>query len=257
MKLSRIILSAFVAAASIATPVLSSAAEPTLIGRRGCAGGVENSAEAYREALRRGFKMIEGHVRITADSAFVTSHDGKTARLGGQLVVEKNTLDELKAERYTQTREDSVTYNGGITTVAEFLSICKEGGATPVLHLKKFPKTCDIRALDLLCGVIDKTTDPKSVLVLTSIPEYVEHLQAVRPDIKVMFQAEGKWAERLDWCKERGLDIDMEDKYATPECVRAIHDAGLKIAVWTINDRAGYEGRDLDYVITDLLTPCK
>ncbi|MDE5734259.1 MAG: hypothetical protein K2H83_03850 [Duncaniella sp.] len=254
MKLSRIILPAIIAAASLAAPA-ASAAEPILIGRRGCAGGVENSAEAYREALRRGFKMIEGHVRITADSAFVTSHDGKTARLGGQLVVEKNTLGELKAERYTQTREDSVTYSGGITTVAEFLSICKEGGATPVLHLKKFPKTCDIRALDLLCGVIDSATDPKSVLVLTSIPEYVEHLQAVRPDIRVMFQAEGKWAERLEWCKERGLDIDMEDKYATPECVKAIHDTGLKIAVWTINDRAGYEGRGLDYVITDLLIP--
>ncbi len=256
MKLSRILLGALMGAALL-SPVAASAAEPTLIGRRGCAGGVENSVEAYREAVRRGFKMIEGHVRITADSAFVTSHDGKTARLGGSLVVEKNTLDELRAERYSQTREDSVTYDGGITPVAEFLAICKDGGATPVLHLKAFPKTCDIRALDLLCALIDSVTDPRSVLILTSSPAYVEHLQATRPDIPVMFQAEGKWAERLDWCKERGLDIDMEDKYATPEAVKAIHDAGLKIAVWTINDPAAYAGRDLDYVITDLLIPAE
>ncbi len=124
----------------LAASLTSAAADPVLIGRRGCAGGVENSVEAYREAVKRGYTMIEGHVRVTADSVFVTSHDGKTARLGGALKVEESPYAALKAERYTQTREDSVTYTGSICTVADFLCICRDGGATAVLHLKAFPK---------------------------------------------------------------------------------------------------------------------
>ena len=119
MKKFRLPLLVTLLAASLA----ATAAEPVLIGRRGCAGGVENSAEAYREAVKRGFKMIEGHVRVTADSVFVTSHDGKTARLGGNLKVEGSNYADLKAERYTQTREDSVTYTGTICTVEDFLGL--------------------------------------------------------------------------------------------------------------------------------------
>lgn len=230
-----------------------SAANPVLIGRRGCAGGVENSAEAYREAVARGYKMIEGHVRVTADSVFVTSHDGKTARLGGSLKVEESTYPQLKAETYTQIREDSVTYTGSICTVREFLEICRDADVTPVLHLKNFPKGTHEGHLDNLAALISATMDPAKVLILTASPEYVEYIQTRNPQLPVMFQAEKKWAERLDWCKERGLNIDLEKTLLTPECVKAYHDAGLKIAVWTVNDPEEAKTLDVDYIITDLL----
>ncbi len=251
MKKFRLPLLGTLLAASLA----ATAAEPVLIGRRGCAGGVENSAEAYREAVKRGFKMIEGHVRVTADSVFVTSHDGKTARLGGNLKVEGSNYADLKAERYTQTREDSVTYTGTICTVEDFLGICRDGGATAVLHLKAFPKGTHEGHLDALAALIARVTDPAKVLMLTSSPDYIEYLRANHPELPLMFQAEKTWPERIEWCKERGLDIDLEKKLLTPECVKAYHDAGLKIAVWTVNDPAEAESLPVDYIITDLLVP--
>ena len=84
--------------------------------------------------------MMEAHVRATADSVFVTSHDGKTDRLGGKMKIANSTIAELRTERYTQTR-DSATYEGsGICTVGEFLDICKENGVAPLLHLKTFSR---------------------------------------------------------------------------------------------------------------------
>lgn len=228
-------------------------ANPVLIGRRGCTAGVENSVEAYREAIARGYKMVEGHVRVTADSVFVTSHDGKTTRLGGALKVEESTYPQLKAETYTQLREDSLTYTGSICTVAEFLEICRDGNATAVLHLKNFPKGTHEGHLDALALLIAKVYAPEKVLILTSSPEYVEYLMDKHPELPVMFQAENKWAERLEWCKERRLDIDLEKSLLTPECVKAYHDAGLKIAVWTVNDPDEAKTLDVDYIITDLL----
>lgn len=242
-------------AAILAGASVIMAAEPVLIGRRGCAGGVENSVEAYREAVKRGFKMIEGHVRTTADSVLVTSHDGKTARLGGSLKVEESNYDDLKAEKYTQTREDSVTYTGGISTVAEFLEICRDGGATAVLHLKKFPKDVTFSSLDRLAALIDEVSAPENVLVLTSEPSYVEYLMSKYPALPIMFQTEKKWAESFEWCKERGLNIDLEKTLLTPECEKMYHDAGLKIAVWTVNDPEEAKTLKVDYIITDTLLP--
>uniref|UniRef100_UPI003F671E03 glycerophosphodiester phosphodiesterase n=2 Tax=Duncaniella TaxID=2518495 RepID=UPI003F671E03 len=109
--------------AVIGIAFFTQASEPTLIGRRGCGYAIENTAEAYLEGARRGYKMMEAHVRATADSVFVTSHDGKTDRLGGKMKIANSTIAELRTERYTQTR-DSATYEGsGICTVGEFLDI--------------------------------------------------------------------------------------------------------------------------------------
>ncbi|MDE6416671.1 MAG: hypothetical protein K2K68_06575, partial [Duncaniella sp.] len=74
------------------------AASPQLIGRRGSAYGVENSKEAFRNGARMGFDMMECHVRLTADSVYVAAHDGKTARLGGNMKIETSTLPELLTE---------------------------------------------------------------------------------------------------------------------------------------------------------------
>ena len=247
-------LKSIVAAILLTVSGMAMADNLTLIGRRGCAGGVENSAEAYREAVKRGYTMIEGHVRVTADSVFVTSHDGKTARLGGNLKVEQSTLPQLKTEVYTQTREDSVTYTGAtVCTVGEFLDICREGGAVAVLHLKTFPKGTHEGHLSDLVAFVKSKIDPAKTIILTSEPAYIEYLQANHPEMPLMFQADGKWAERLDWCRERGLNVSVKKDFATPEMTKAYHDAGLKIAAWTVNDPAELTTLDIDYAITDLL----
>ena len=249
MKLK--LITVFATAIMLASMHLS-AQGPVLIGRRGCSGGVENSVEAYAEAINRGLKYVEGHVRVTADSVFVTSHDGKTARLGGNLKVEQSTLAELQAETYTQTREDSATYRGRIATVAQLLGICREGGAVAVLHLKKFAKGTAPHQIDRLCALIDSVSNPADVMILTSERDYIEHLRATRPDIRLMYQADAKWAESLDWCRERRLPVSIRLDLITPGCLELYHAAGLKVAAWTVNTPTSLP---IDYAITDLLRP--
>ena len=55
------IIAAVLFAASFTTSV--QAADPVLIGRRGCGYAVENTSEAYLEGARRGFAMMQAHVR--------------------------------------------------------------------------------------------------------------------------------------------------------------------------------------------------
>lgn len=245
--------------AVIGSAIFIQASEPTLIGRRGCGYAIENTAEAYKEGARRGFKMMEAHVRATADSVFVTSHDGKTDRLGGKMKIANSTIAELRTERYTQTR-DSATYEGsGICTVGEFLDICKENGVAPLLHLKTFSKdTKDCGHLSPLAKLITEKGVTDKCVILTSEPDYIDYLRANHPEIRLQFQADAKWQERFEWSCSRKLDVQIRADLVDADCVKRYHDAGVKVNVWTVNTPDEYtrlKNCGVDYMVTDYIVP--
>lgn len=242
---------------SLITTIL--AANPVLIGRRGCGYAIENTAEAYREGARRGYPMMEAHVRLTADSVFVTSHDGKTNRLGGRMKVANTPLDSLRTERYTQTR-DSAGYSGStICTVEEFLDICAANRVRPLLHLKTLSKnTRECGFLTALFNLIDRKGLSDSCVILTSEPDYIDYLMARHPKIKLQYQADAKWQEMFDWSSARNLDVQIRADLVDADCIRRYHDKGLRVNVWTVNSKADYDRlRDMgvDYMVTDYLMP--
>lgn len=245
--------------AVIGIAFFTQASEPTLIGRRGCGYAIENTAEAYLDGARRGYKMMEAHVRATADSVFVTSHDGKTDRLGGKMKIANSTIAELRTERYTQTR-DSATYEGsGICTVGEFLDICKENGVAPLLHLKTFSKdTKDSGHLTPLAKLIAEKGATGDCTILTSEPDYIDCLMANHPEIRLQFQADTKWKERFEWSCSRKLDVQIRADLVDADCVRRYHDAGVKVNVWTVNTPEEYvrlKDCGVDYIVTDYIVP--
>lgn len=235
------------------------AANPILIGRRGCGYATENTAEAYREGARRGYRVMEAHVRLTADSVFVTSHDGKTDRLGGHMKIAASTIDSLRSERYTQTR-DSATYSGStICTVEEFLDICAANGVRPLLHLKTLSKnTKECSFLSGLVSLIDKKGLTDSCIILTSEPDYIDHLIACHPKIKLQYQADAKWQEMFDWSNARNLDVQIRADLVDADCIKRYHDAGVKVNVWTVNTQSDYDRLSrlgADYIVSDYILP--
>ncbi|MBD5265826.1 MAG: hypothetical protein HDS44_02540 [Bacteroides sp.] len=243
----------------VLTGLSAVASDPMLIGRRGCGYAVENSAEAYREGARRGYKMMEAHVRLTADSVFVTSHDGKTDRLGGKMKIAGSTLADLRTERYAQQR-DSGNYEGAtICTVGEFLDICKESGTRPLLHLKTITKdTKQCQFLTALASLIAEKGLTDQCVILTSEPDYIDYLMTHHPALGLQFQADAKWEERFDWSKARNLDVQIRADLVDADCVKRYHDSGAKVNVWTVNtpeDYARYKDMGVDYIVTDYLLP--
>lgn len=256
--MKKIITSALIALTA-GCAFLADAANPTLIGRRGCGYAIENTAEAYREGARRGFPIMEAHVRLTSDSVFVTSHDGKTERLGGRMKVASMPLDSLKSERYAQTRDHGAYEGGTVCTVGEFLDICAETGTAPLLHLKKLNKdTKDCSFLTPLVKLVKEKGLEKSCTLLTSEPDYIDYLMANHPEMKLQFQADTKWQERFDWSCGRNLDVQIRADLVDADCVKRYHDAGVKVNVWTVNDPEEFKRlRDcgVDYIVSDYITP--
>ena len=245
-------------AALIAAIVVSAAGKPRMIGRRGCSYGVENSREAFERGAEMGFDMMECHVRVTADSVYVAAHDGKTARLGGNMKIASSTLPDLLTETYTQTIGDA-SYTGSLMTVADYLDFCREKGLTPLLHLKAMGRNgSDITPLPGLVKLIaDKGMTDECVLI-TSSKDYTDFFLNSAPGLKVVFQADGKWRELLPWILERKLDVDIQSDFIDAETVEAFHGAGLAIMTWTVNSLADYDRLrklGVDSMITDTLSP--
>lgn len=217
--------------------------KPQFAGHRGSYKGVANTAEAYRNGVDfYGYAGLECDVRVTKDNEYVIMHDETTNSLGGSLTVANATLAELKAETLSQTR-GGVSYTGQICTVAEYLDICKEKNAFPIIELKW---TTGINNNDmtnfpgLMALVKAKGLESKAIF-LTSMKQSLEYIRTNYPDAKCQFLTGQAWGNHFDWCVEKKIEPSIQSGYFDLNTVKKFHDAGLKVACWTVNDAANYK----------------
>lgn len=236
--------------------------KPIFVGHRGGYTGVQNTTEAYTNGVEKyGYAGLECDVRVTADGKYVISHDESTSSLGGSLTVASATLEQLKAETLTQTR-GGVTYTGKICTVEEYLDICAAKGVIPVIELKW---TTGINNNDmsnfagLATLVKTKNLDSKAVF-LTSMKQSIEYIRTNYPELNCQFLTGEYWANHFDWCVKWKVNASIQAGYFDIHTVKKFHDAGLQVAVWTVNSEADYTkyGNMGVYMMTcDYLYPSK
>ncbi len=247
------------AAALAGAALVAAAAGPQLVGHRGCNIGVENTADAFRNGIARGYRYIETDVRVSADTAMVLSHDTDTRRLGGNLEVASATLAELRAETYTQTRGDS-TYTARICTLGEYLDICREGGVRPVIELKWATgiNSDDCSLIPALMDTIAAAGMTDRAIILTSMRPCLEYIRANYPDMELQFLGRTGWTDRIAWCDSLRLHPDIAHDFLTPEAVERCHRAGLYVNSWTVDDPARADSlaaMGVDFITTNRLEP--
>lgn len=229
--------------ACAAVALQASAWKPLFVGHRGCNKGVENTVEAYRNGVDfYHYTGLECDVRVTSDGQYVISHDETTNRVGGNLTVASATLTQLKAETYSQTRS-GVTYSGTICTVSEYLDICNDKGAFPVIELKWTTgiNNNDMSKFPGLAALIEEKGLTDKAVILTSMKNSLEYVRTNYPKLQCQFLCNSNWASNFDWIVKWNLIPSIEagcfDKYT----VKKFHDKGLPVAVWTVDSKANYQ----------------
>ena len=213
---------------------------PEWVAHRGAGlAAPENTLAAFRLGAAQGFRMMEYDVKLSADDVPILLHDdtldrnsNASGRAADFRYAELARFDfgswhspayagEPIATLYgiaAYTRANGIHSNieikpstGVETHTGERIALLArqlwEGAALPPL-LSSFSETALAAARDAVPEL------PRALLIEKELP--------------------ADWRERAAWLKCQGLNLNH--RYTTEEIVREVREAGLSLAVWTVND---------------------
>lgn len=203
----------------------------------------ENTVRSMRLAWEQGADAIEMDIHLSKDGQIVVIHDSTTQRVAGvnRKVVEQ-TFDELR--KLDVGRWKGPEFAGErIPTLGEVLATVPPGKRA-FIEIKCGPE---------IIPVLDQTLKesglkPEQIVIISFSDAVIAAMKKARPDLTAMWivslhnkagRQPPSAAELLmvaSRIKADGLDLSANPDVLTPEYAAMIKKAGLKLAVWTVND---------------------
>jgi glycerophosphoryl diester phosphodiesterase len=229
---------------------------PAVVAHRGnSAVAPQNTLAAFESARHSGADSLEIDVRLTADGEVVVIHDDTvdaTTNGSGKLAdLELREVRLLDAGSWF-----APAYAGQrVPTFAETLDLLRaEPGMELLLEVKGSWTADQVRRLTeplREAGLADRT------VAQSFWPDTVAALRVVDPGLRRGLLVTHARDDLLDLCA--GLGVDMCNPQGTvvrddPGLIARLHDAGLRTAVWTLNEPEHWAAAvelGVDQIITD------
>ena len=245
--------------------------------RGGAARWPENSLTAFRGALAAGATILELDVHLTADGEIAVIHDATLDRT----TVETGPVSACTAADLRRARlraSDGTVTEDSVPTLAEVLALVAPTGAGLLIEIKtpgpavRFAR----RAQDVermagprYEGLERKVLDmiaaagcAERCVLMAFNPAVVAEVRRLAPGQPTTLLVDRdvtdvgvKPLETVTWAREAGVTfLGLHHSLVDDSLVRAAHDAGIAVGVFTVND---VETRDrlakagVDVIITD------
>jgi glycerophosphoryl diester phosphodiesterase len=216
---------------------------------RGGAGlAPENTLAAFRQALELGVDVLEMDLHVTRDGAVVVIHDATIDRTtNGRGAVSDHTLETLRG--YDAGVKFAPQFAGErIPALRQVIELVQASGrATVRLNLEtKFakgregkPSDFEERVLAILreTGFVDRT------ILQSFYHPSLAKMKGLEPRIKLAALL-GRDEPRDPVGMMRQLHADYYSpnfQQATPAVIASLHQAGIPVVVWTVNETADAE----------------
>ena len=242
------------------TTKLNKSANPSvrMIGHQGIHHlEVGNTCTGFVAAGNRTYWGIETDVHVTADGQYIIIHDDNTkASTGADYVVEETdcaTLRSLTLLDYTDgggpTRADL-----RLPLLSEYIRICRKYSKAAVLEIKNPVAPIHIK------GIVDEVASlgwlENTVFISFSYDNMVE-LRRLLPEAKLMYlTTHVPNQELVDMLLPYKLDLDIAWTVLTREGVELMHQNGIEVNVWNVDEIDLAERLlewGVDYLTTDIL----
>ncbi len=221
------------------------AVPPEIIAHRGASRDApENSVSSAKLAWERKSDAVEVDVYLSKDGEIVVYHDKTTKRIGGRdRAVRDQTLAELK-ELDVGAWKGEEFVGERIPTLVDIMRTVPRGKRL-FIEVK-----AEIEIVPALAAQIRQWSSAAESAVVIAFSFNValavkKELPAVPVYWLVGFKEQkesGEWKPKWDDVIRRavesgfeGLDVNDVD-YLNREAVEAVHEAGLQLYVWTVND---------------------
>ena len=226
-----------------------------IIAHRGLSGiECENTAAAFVAAGNRSYFGIETDVHKTADGKFIIIHDDDTARVANErLSVEESDYDVLRKVRLSD-KEGRIREDLCLPSLEEYLRICRTYGKIGVLELKNPFQKSDVEKI--LKTVRNEYKIDKMVFISFDYNNlvYIRELEK-KADIQYLFSSEVD-DELIKKLSEYKFDLDINYHNLYEEDVKLLHEKGIKVNCWTVDEKCHAErliGWGVDYITTNIL----
>ena len=219
--------------------------KPIMIGHRGCRMGVENTEEAFLNAIKvYGFQALECDVKMTKDLVPVCWHDDNLSKGPNNYAIASTNLATLQAEKLTQTR-NGTTYTGYICTLDRYMEICRDYNVIPVVELKYTTgiTSSDMSNFSKIYAVIQKYGMEDRTIIL-GFESGLKHVRANYPNLRCQHLVNSIDQTKLANAKNNDWDISSNyyynSTYVTQAQVQQAKDYQRKVSLWTINNASHY-----------------
>lgn len=214
----------------------------------------ENTLPAFELAVQSGFWGVECDVWLSQDGEFVISHAESIKKMCGvDKKISELTWGEIKT--YPIVAGNNVAGYPDLKSclLDSYLKVISSGKNTKAVIELKMEKLTPEEAERIL-SLLDKY-DMRSRTVFLSFKK--DNLLRIKEkkDERIGFQfLSWKYKnEEVEWCRKNGIDYSVYFEVLTPETVAAIRKAGLKIAVWAVDDKKKADDLIKNYAV-DYLT---
>jgi glycerophosphoryl diester phosphodiesterase len=225
---------------------------PTNFAHRGASlRAPENTLEAFRLAVLSGTGGLELDVHMTSDGRIVVIHDDSADRTTeGPGLVRRMTLNEVQSfdagYRFTPDGGNTYPYRGRGVRVPELGEVLREFPGHKVnIDVKEEQPGVEAALLETIkdAGAGDR------VLVVSEMPAVVERVRelsgnsistgASRQEIRDFYRLSRLRLEFLVRPPYDALQVPVKyggREVVTPRFVKAAHNRGVRVDVWTIDD---------------------
>ena len=226
-----------------------------IIAHRGLSGiEKENTNAAFVAAGNRSYYGIETDVHKTADNRYIAFHDDNTDRVALDSMVIENTTYQ------TLTRLQLVDIDGVrgrrdlvIPDLEDYINICKKYEKEAVLELKNEFEENDIAEIvDIIrnLGYLDHVIFISFALVNLQI------LRKMLPEQRIQYLLKDYDENTIPTLLENKLDLDIRADALTAERIKALHDAGIVVNCWTVDDPEAAQmlvDAGIDFITSNIL----
>ena len=226
-----------------------------VVAHRGLSGiERENTNAAFIAAGNRSYYGVETDVHVTLDGEFVIAHDSHMNRVSGSsLVIEESTLAQLRSVTlYEKNDETKDRYDLHVSTVTEYVRICKTYEKVCVLELKGiFGKD----NLQKLVDLIKKEDYLENIVFIAFDWQNLIDLKKVYPEATMQFWAKEIALETLPELVKQGFSLDVYYQTLTQEMVDYMHENNLFVNIWTVDDKIEAEkfvDMGVDFITTNI-----
>ncbi|MGN0758720.1 MAG: glycerophosphodiester phosphodiesterase [Candidatus Ventricola sp.] len=225
-----------------------------MVAHRGVSGlERENTCAAFVAAGNRSYFGVETDIHRTADGRYIVFHDDNLTRLlGDGRVVEEMRFDELRALRLTDL-DGNARGDLLLPTLEEYVHICKKYDKDCVLEIKNHFEPEDIdNVIAIIRGIgwLERT-----IFISFDLPNMI-CIRERLPQQRAQYLVSTFGDDLLDILTGHHLDLDIKYSSLSAEQVRACHEAGIQVNVWTVNEAADAErlaGYGVDFITSNIL----